>query len=108
MTDQKKQVGSGAVIEAETFRDSVATIEQSGSRKWVYPKKPKGKYTNYRDLVTLLLLSVFFGLPFVKINGNPFLEINILDREFFIIGQPFYPQDFFRHTYRAALATAGP
>lgn len=95
MTDQKKHVGTGAVIEAETFRDSVATIEQSGSRKWVYPKKPKGKYTNYRDLVTLLLVSIFFVLPFVKINGNPFLEINILDREFFIIGQPFYPQDFF-------------
>jgi hypothetical protein len=50
---EEQPLGTGAVIEAETFRDSVATIEQSGTRKWVYPKKPKGKFTNYRDLVTL-------------------------------------------------------
>jgi cytochrome c oxidase accessory protein FixG len=95
MADKDKQQSTGSVIEAETFRDSVATIEQSGTRKWVYPKKPKGKFTNYRDLVSLFLLAIFFIIPFIKINGNPFLEINILDREFFIFGQPFYPQDFF-------------
>ena len=92
---EEQPLGTGAVIEAETFRDSVATFEQSGTRKWVYPKKPKGKFTNYRDLVTLFLLAIFFILPFIKLNGNPFLKINIIDREFFIIGQPFYPQDFF-------------
>lgn len=92
---EEQPLGTGAVVEAETFRDSVATIEQSGTRKWVYPKKPKGKFTNYRDLVTLFLLAIFFIIPFIKINGNPFLKINIIDREFFIIGQPFYPQDFF-------------
>lgn len=92
---EEQPLGTGAVVEAETFRDSVATIEQSGTRKWVYPKKPKGKFTNYRDLVTLFLLAIFFILPFIKLNGNPFLKINIIDREFFIIGQPFYPQDFF-------------
>ena len=87
--------GAGQVIQAETFRDSIGTMESSGKRKWVYAKKPKGKFTNYRDLVTAILLIVFFGVPFVKINGNPLLKINILDREFFIFGQPFYPQDFF-------------
>ncbi len=92
---EEQQLGTGAAIEAETFRDTVATVDQSGSRKWVYPKKPKGKFTNYRDIVTVFLLAIFFITPFIKINGNPFLKINILDREFFIIGQPFYPQDFF-------------
>ena len=87
--------GQGQVMDPETFRDSVGTMDQSGKRKWVYPKKPKGKFTNYRDLTTILLLLIFFVLPFLKINGNPVLLINILDREFFIFGQPFYPQDFF-------------
>lgn len=98
MSDTKNQevkAGAGQVLEPETFRDSVATIEQSGTRKWVFPKKPQGKFTNYRNIVSTFLLAVFFILPFVKINGNPFLLINILDREFFIFGQPFYPQDFF-------------
>ncbi len=92
---EKMRGGQGQVLDPETFRDSVSTIEQSGKRKWVYPKKPKGKFTNYRTYVSYFLLVVFFVLPFVKINGNPFLLINILDREFFIVGQPFYPQDFF-------------
>ncbi|MBO4233735.1 cytochrome c oxidase accessory protein CcoG [Riemerella anatipestifer] len=94
MADKKVQ-GTGSVIEATTFRDSVGTMDNTGKRKWVYPKKPKGRFTNYRNYVSIFLLAIFFILPFIKINGNPFLLINILDREFFIVGQPFYPQDFF-------------
>ncbi|QOR73042.1 cytochrome c oxidase accessory protein FixG [Cruoricaptor ignavus] len=86
--------GQGQVLDPETFRDSVGTMEQSGKRKWVFPRKPKGKYTNYRTIVAYFLLAVFFILPFLKINGNPVLMFNILDREFYIFGMPFYPQDF--------------
>lgn len=79
----------------ESFRNSVGTMDETGRRKWVYPRKPKGKFTNYRDYVTYLLLAVFFTLPFVKINHNSFLLFNVIDRKFFIFGQPFYLQDFF-------------
>ncbi|WP_343664916.1 cytochrome c oxidase accessory protein CcoG [Chryseobacterium mucoviscidosis] len=79
----------------ESFRNSVGTMDETGKRKWVYPRKPKGKFTNYRDYVTYLLLVIFFTLPFVKINHNPFLLFNVIDRKFFIFGQPFYLQDFF-------------
>ncbi|MCL1667377.1 cytochrome c oxidase accessory protein CcoG [Elizabethkingia ursingii] len=92
---QKSDFEQAYVVEAETFRDSVGTMDNTGKRKWVFPRKPKGKYTNYRNIVSTLLLIVFFVLPFLKINGNPVLKFNILDREFFIFGQPFYPQDFF-------------
>lgn len=87
--------GQGQVLDPETFRDSVGTMEQSGKRKWVFPRKPKGRYTNYRYIVSWILLAIFFTLPFIKINGNPLLMLNVLDREFYIFGQPFYPQDFF-------------
>lgn len=79
----------------ESFRNSVGTMDETGRRKWVYPRKPKGKFTNYRDYITYLLLVIFFTLPFVKINHNPFLLLNVIDRKFFIFGQPFYLQDFF-------------
>lgn len=82
-------------IYEESFRNSVGTMDETGRRKWVYPRKPKGKFTNYRDYVTYLLLVIFFTLPFVKINHNPFLLFNVIDRKFFIFGQPFYLQDFF-------------
>ncbi|MDQ0476669.1 MULTISPECIES: cytochrome c oxidase accessory protein CcoG [Chryseobacterium] len=93
--DNNFKGGQGQVVEAETFRDSVGTMEQSGKRKWVFPRKPQGRYTNYRTLVAYFLLALFFALPFIKINGNPFLLLNILDRKFFILGQPFFLQDFF-------------
>lgn len=96
MADQDNvRGGQGQVLDPTTFRDSVGTMERSGARKWVFPRKPKGKYTNYRYLVSWILLGIFFVLPFITINGNPLLLLNILDREFYIAGQPFYPQDFF-------------
>ncbi|MEC5173068.1 cytochrome c oxidase accessory protein CcoG [Chryseobacterium nepalense] len=87
--------GQGQVLDPETYRDSIGTMDQSGKRKWVYPRKPKGKYTNYRYLVSCILLFIYFSVPFIKINGNPMILFNVIDREFFIFGQPFYPQDFF-------------
>ncbi len=87
--------GQGQVLEPETYRDSIGTMEQSGKRKWVFPRKPKGKFTNYRNIVSYLLLAVYFLTPFISINGNPFLLFDVIDREFYILGQPFYPQDFF-------------
>lgn len=93
--EKKPKGGQGQVLDPTTFRDSVNTMDESGKRKWVYPKKPNGRYTNYRLWVSIFLLIIYFGVPFIKINGNPFLMINILDRQFFMVGQPFYPQDFF-------------
>ncbi|KMQ69432.1 cytochrome C oxidase [Chryseobacterium sp. FH2] len=82
-------------VDNEDFRNSVGTMDETGKRKWVFPRKPKGKYTNYRNYTSCILLALFFGLPFVKINNNPFLLMNVIDRKFFIFGQPFYLQDFF-------------
>ena len=93
--DQNFRGGQGQVVDPETFRDSVGTMDDAGKRKWVFPRKPSGKYTNYRSIVAYFLLAVFFILPFLKINGNPLLLINVIDRQFFIFGQPFFPQDFF-------------
>ncbi|MEY8759350.1 cytochrome c oxidase accessory protein CcoG [Chryseobacterium tongliaoense] len=81
--------------EHEAFRNSVGTMDETGKRKWVFPRKPKGKYTNYRNYTSYVLLTLFFILPFIKIRNNPFLMINVIDRKFFIFGQPFYLQDFF-------------
>lgn len=93
--DAEARGGQGQVLDPETYRDSIGTMEQSGKRKWVFPRKPKGKFTNYRNIVSYILLIIYFIVPFIKINGNPLFLFNVIDREFFIAGQPFYPQDFF-------------
>lgn len=79
---------------AEQFRDSIATVDDKGKRLWIYPKKPSGKFHNWRILVTVILLSVLFGGPFIKINGQPFMLFDIFERKFIIFGQAFWPQDF--------------
>ena len=78
----------------EKFRDSIGTINEEGKRAWVYPKKPDGKFYNYRSWVSYGLLLFLFAAPFVKINGNQFLLFNFLDRRFNIFSAPFWPQDF--------------
>ncbi|MDH5367826.1 MAG: cytochrome c oxidase accessory protein CcoG [Cyclobacteriaceae bacterium] len=79
----------------EEYRDTLATVDEQGKRIWVYPKKPKGKFHNKRIVVTIILLTIFFSGPFIKIGGHPFLLLNILERKFVIFGQAFWPQDFF-------------
>lgn len=79
----------------ESFRDTIGTLTEDGARKWVFPKKPSGKYWNYRKLVSYVLLTFFLVSPFIKINGNQFLMFNILERRFNIFGLPFWPQDFY-------------
>ena len=78
----------------ETFRDSIATVNEEGKRAWVYPKKPHGKYYKYRTWVSYGLLIFLFSAPFIKIDGNQFLLFNVLERRFNIFGAPFWPQDF--------------
>lgn len=80
--------------ENERFRDSIATIDESGKRNFIFPKKPKGILYNYRTLVSWILLAFLVAAPFVKVNGNQFLLFNVVDRKFNIFGFPFWPQDF--------------
>ncbi len=78
----------------DEFRDTISTIDSSGKRVWVYPKMQKGRFHFYRKVVAAFLLLFLFGAPFVKINGNPFLLFDIIERRFVIFGQLFTPQDF--------------
>lgn len=45
--------------------------------------------------MAVILLVIFFAGPFIRIGGQPLLLLNVLERRFVIMGQPFWPQDFF-------------
>jgi len=79
----------------ETFRDTIGTIDEEGNRKYIYPKKPSGKFYDYRKWVSYFLLLVLVANPFVKINGNQFMMFNVLERRYNIFGFPFWPEDFY-------------
>lgn len=79
----------------ESFRDSISTINAEGKRNWIYPQKPNGPLFDKRKLVSYIYLILFFTLPFIKLNGEPLLQLNILERKFIIFGLIFWPQDLF-------------
>ncbi len=81
--------------EKEVFRDSIGTINEEGKRNFIFPKKPKGKYTNYRTYLSWILLAMLISFPFIKIDGNQFMLFNLAERRFNIFGKPFWPQDFY-------------
>src|SRR5690625_7904410 len=53
--------------EDEEFRKSLGTVHKDGKHKWVFPKKPCGKFTKYRTYVRWDLLAVFILSPFIKL-----------------------------------------
>jgi len=91
------------ITDQDAFRDSIATVDDSGKRVWMYPKKPSGRYYNARTWVSAILLLILFGLPLLKVNGQPFILLNVLERHFILFGIPFMPQDF--HLFVLAMLT---
>jgi cytochrome c oxidase accessory protein FixG len=79
----------------EEFRDKIATVDDEGKRIWIFPKKPKGSFYSKRKLVSYLLLILLFTIPYIKIDGEPFLMFNILERKFSIFGFIFWAQDLY-------------
>ena len=44
----------------ESFRNTISIVEKDGHRKWIYPKKPSGRFYTARTIV-----SIFFAGDFV-------------------------------------------
>lgn len=78
----------------DEYRDSLYNTDSSGRRVGFFPRRPKGKFYNMRKVVSSILLVVFFGLPWLRWNGDPFVMLNFLERKFIVFGFAFYPQDF--------------
>ena len=87
----------------EIYRDHLSTVDAQGKRVWLYPKKPSGRYYNWRMLVTVAFLVVFVTMPFIKVDGEQFLLFNVLERKFILFGLLFTPQDF--HLFVLAMLT---
>jgi len=79
----------------ETYRDTLATLDEQGKRKWVYAYKPKGKFYSIRTYLSWFYFISFFGLPFIKVNGRPLFLLDVTEAKFILFGKVFWPQDFF-------------
>ena len=94
---------SEETYDTEEFRDHIGTINEEGKRNWIFPKKPSGRFYNARTWVSILLLAFLFGAPWLRVNGEPFMLFNVLERKFILFGIVFWPQDF--HLFFLAMIT---
>jgi cytochrome c oxidase accessory protein FixG len=77
------------------FRDNPINMNERGGRKWIYAKKPSGKWFKRRTLFSAAMLLLFVGIPFIKVNGNPIMLLEIANRKFIFFGAIFWAQDTF-------------
>jgi len=78
------------------FRDQISTVTADGKkRKWLYPRVIKGKLYRYRAIVSYFFLGLLFAAPFIRLNGEQLVLLNILERKFVFFGIIFWPQDFY-------------
>lgn len=81
--------------DTEEYRDHINTIRPDGKRAWIYAKKPSGRFYQWRNVVSYVLLALMFFGPYVRIHGQPLLLINVIERKFILFGFVFWPQDFY-------------
>ncbi|MEO6282361.1 MAG: cytochrome c oxidase accessory protein CcoG [Dyadobacter sp.] len=60
----------------------------------LHPQKPTGQWHNRRIVFTVIVLTLLFVTPFIRVGGQPLLLFNVLERKFIIFGIFIGPQDY--------------
>ena len=79
----------------ESFRDKPLNIDETGKSKRIIAKQPKGKWYTRRTIFAWFCILFLVFAPIIKINGNPLMMFDVINRKFSIFGNMFYPQDTF-------------
>ncbi len=77
------------------MQNQTTTVAEHGEqRRWLYPKIIIGKLYRFRSYLSYLLLTILFVSPFIRVNGEQLVLLNVLERKFAFWGLVFFPQDF--------------
>ena len=79
----------------DLFRNELSSVARDGRRRWIYARQPSGQFYRARTAVSVVLLAFLLLAPFVTVNGQPLMMLNILERRFVLLGVFFRPQDFY-------------
>jgi cytochrome c oxidase accessory protein FixG len=74
-------------------RNSVTTIRSDGSRAFLFPADPKGRFTRARQLSAFGLIAFYLSLPWININGHPAVFLDVAERRFHLFGVTLAAQD---------------
>ncbi|MBT5855184.1 cytochrome c oxidase accessory protein CcoG [bacterium] len=71
----------------------LASTEASGKRHYIYPARVKGPIHNFRWVLHLGFILFFLILPWIKINNQQVLLLDIVHRRFSIFGLTFWAHE---------------
>ena len=71
----------------------LSTLEADGSRRWLKPKLSRGNLWTRRRILGYVLIAIFTLIPFIEVNGNPLVLLDLGARRFTILGFTFLPTD---------------
>ena len=76
--------------------DKKLDVEQSlyEHRQKIYPRHVTGIFARLRSTAVIVLLSLYFVLPWIELNGRQIVLFDLPARKFYIFGYTFWPQDF--------------
>ena len=74
-------------------RDSVTTIRSDGSRPFLFPADPHGRFTRARRLSAFGLIALYLSLTWIQINGYPAVFLDVAERRFHLFGITLAAQD---------------
>ena len=68
-------------------------VEQSlyAKREKIYPREVHGKFASLRVLAVVVLLGIFYGLPWLQWDGRQAVLLDLPARKFHIFGLTFWP-----------------
>src|SRR5208282_1248991 len=84
---------------AEALGESLYAAHQK-----VYAREVSGQFARLRVLSVIVLLGLFYGLPWLRWNGRQAVLFDLPARKFFIFGLTLFPQDFYLLTWLLILA----
>lgn len=81
-------------------------VEQSlyAKRKKIYPREVHGLFAALRTTGVLVLLGLYYIVPWLQWNGHQMVLFDLPARKFYIFGLVFWPQDFFYLTLLLIIA----
>ena len=82
-----------ANLQKKPIRDAVTTINPDGSHYILHPADVHGRWNILRRIFGYLLISVYILLPWIPINGNPAVLLDIENRRFHLFGLTLVTQD---------------
>lgn len=75
------------------FRETLYTLDRRGQRKWVYSSVVYGFWYKRRAVVAYTLMLFYLLMPWLTINGQQGIWIDIAHRRFVFFGHVFWATD---------------